>query len=289
MLTDRSVQPEGSRLNLLLILDLSLAVALAGTTVAYLVEFLRGPERRLEAARFALAGTLFVAALRLAVFLQLMGRPPLAGPGEAFTLIAFCILAVHTLLEFLHAERSTGFLLLAVATGFHVVGISTGPAGTEVNALLAKPWFGMHVLAALLGYTAFAVGAVYSTLFLLLYGDLKRRRFGFIYERVPPLEVLSSMAIRTALLGFLFLSAAIAVGAFGWVREVDHPVLRDPKVVSTVLVWLVYALALGLHRFTGWRGIRSIGITLAAFLLMVLSSWLVPALLGSAHGVQGLL
>jgi ABC-type uncharacterized transport system permease subunit len=275
--------------NLLLILDPLLALAYAGTTLAYLVEFVRGPQRRVEAARLILASTLFVAALRLGVFLQEMGRPPLAGPGEAFTLIAFCIAAVYALLEFLHAERSTGFLLLAVATGFHVVGISTGAAGTEVNELLRRPWFGVHVLSALLGYTAFAVGAVYSTLFLLLYGDLKRRRFGFIYERVPPLETLSSMAIRTALLGFLFLTAAIGVGAFGWVRELDKPVLEDPKVVSTALVWAVYGLALALHRFTGWRGIRSIGITLAAFVLMVLSSWLVPAVLGSMHGTRGLL
>jgi ABC-type uncharacterized transport system permease subunit len=38
-----------------------------------------------------------------------------------------------------------------------------------------------------------------------------------------------------------------------------------------------------LHYFAGWRGVRCIGITLAAFVLMLLSTWLVPFVLGSAH------
>lgn len=276
-------------MTLLSVLNPLLALAFAATAGVYLLEFLRGPGQRIAAARFFLAGALGLALLRFGIFLQVLGRPPLAGPGEAFTTIALSVAVVYALLEFLHGERSTGFLLLLVAAGFQAIGLFAPPPGTEVNVLLGKPWFGVHVLTAILGYTAFAVGAVYATLFLLLYGDLKRRRFGFIYERVPSLEVLSGMAMRTAALGFAFLTLAIVVGAFGWVRELDHSMFEDPKVMSSLLVWVVYGIALGLHRFTGWRGIRSIGITLAAFVLMVLSSWLVTAFLASAHDVKELL
>jgi ABC-type uncharacterized transport system permease subunit len=276
-------------MNLLAVLNPLVAFAFALAAGAYFLEFLRGPGQRLPAARFLLAGALGLALLRFGIFLQVLGRPPLAGPGEAFTTIALSVAVVYALLEFLHGEHSTGFLLLLVAAGFQTIGVIAPAAGTEVNVLLKMPWFGVHVLTAILGYTAFAVGAVYATLFLLLYGDLKRRRFGFVYERVPSLEVLSGMAIRTAALGFGFLTLAIVVGGFGWVRELDHSMLEDPKVMSSLLVWVVYGIALGLHRFTGWRGIRSIGITLAAFVLMVLSSWLVPAFLRSAHDVKELL
>ncbi|HMB68365.1 MAG TPA: cytochrome c biogenesis protein CcsA [bacterium] len=276
-------------MNLLPILNPLLALAFGATAAVYFMEFLRGPGQRIPAARFFLAGTLGLGLVRFGIFLQVLGRPPLAGPGEAFTTIALSVAIVYALLEFLHGEHSTGFLLLLVAAAFQAIGVVAPPAGTEVNKLLGMPWFGVHVLTAILGYTAFAVGAVYATLFLLLYGDLKRRRFGFVYERVPSLEVLSGMAIRTAALGFGFLTLAIVVGAFGWVRELDHSMLEDPKVMSSLLVWIVYGIALTLHRFTGWRGIRSIGITLAAFVLMVLSSWLVPAFLRSAHDVKELL
>jgi ABC-type uncharacterized transport system permease subunit len=159
----------------------------------------------------------------------------------------------------------------------------------EANSVLKQTWFGVHLVSAIVGYTAFAVSAVYATLFLLLYGDLKKRRFGIIYDQMPSLDVLSRMAIRAAVLGFLFLTAAILVGARGWAREIDHPALRDPKVVSSLLVWAVYGTGVSLHYFGGWRGIRSIGITLAAFVLMILSSWLVPVFLDSVHNVKELL
>lgn len=276
-------------MTLLPVLNPLLALAFAVTAGVYFLEFLRGPGQRIPAARFFLAGALGLALVRFGIFLQVLGRPPLAGPGEAFTTIALSVAVVFALLEFLHGEHSTGFLLLLVAAAFQTIGVIAPPTGTEVNFLLKMPWFGVHVLTAILGYTAFAVGAVYATLFLLLYGDLKRHRFGFVYERVPSLDVLSGMTIRTAALGFGFLTLAIVVGAFGWVRELDHSMLEDPKVMSSLLVWVVYGVALGLHRYTGWRGIRSIGITLAAFVLMVLSSWLVPAFLASAHDVKELL
>jgi ABC-type uncharacterized transport system permease subunit len=62
----------------------------------------------------------------------------------------------------------------------------------------------------------------------------------------------------------------------------------DPKVLSTLLAWVVYGLGVSLWHFAGWRGIRAIGLTLVAFALMVLSTWLVPWALGSAHGVRGI-
>ena len=84
------------------------------------------------------------------------------------------------------------------------------------------------------------------------------------------------------------LPLAIVAGSFGWARVLDHPAWQDPKVLATIAVWVVYAFGLSLYYFRGWRGIRCVGITLVAFVLMILSSWIVPLLLGSAHGVSGL-
>ncbi|MGH2570298.1 MAG: cytochrome c biogenesis protein CcsA [bacterium] len=275
--------------SLLRVLDPILLASLAGTTLVLLADFLRGPGGRLAIARNLLGGTLLCAALRLGLFVAVYGRPPLATPGEAFSTIAFSITLVTFLLEVIDRERSTAFLMLAAATMFQGVSLLGEPVGSEVNALLHEPWFGMHAVTAILGYTAFAIGAVYGVVFLLLYADLKRRRFGVVYEQAPSLEELSRTAIRASTLGFVFLTAAFVVGVVGWRRVLDHPVHEDPKVVSTFLVWLVYGTGISLYWFAGWRGLRCVSITLAGFLLMILSSWLVPLALGSMHGVRGLL
>lgn len=274
---------------LLQIVDPLLLFALLGATLLLLAEFLRSRAKRLPSVRILLGITLLLAVVRLALFVGIHGRPPLATPGEAFATIAFSVTLVSFLLEVIDRERSTAFLMLTAATIFQGVALLGEPAPTEVSEVLLQRWFGMHAVTAILGYTSFAIGAVYGIVFLLLYADLKRRRFGIVYEQAPSLEQLASTAMRAATLGFAFLTVAFIVGAFGWRKVLENPLYADPKVLSTVLVWLVYGTGISLYWFAGWRGVRSVGITLAAFLLMALASWLVPLALGTMHGVRGLL
>jgi ABC-type uncharacterized transport system permease subunit len=266
---------------LLAILDPFLPFAFAATAIVYLIEFLRGPKAGV-AGTVALALTIALSVLRLVAFVSVTGRPPL-GPGEAYTVIALAITVIYAGFQVFRRDSSAGFLFLAVATIFQAIGVLPDPARVRIDTLLREPWFGLHVVSAIIGYTAFVVSAVYALLFLALYVDLKKRRFGVMYERMPSLDVLSRMAIRSTTLGFVFLTAAIAIGTIGWSRVLDHPALSDPKVVSSIVVWFIYGLGVMLHYFAGWRGVRCIGITLAAFVLMLLSTWLVPFVLGSAH------
>ena len=271
------------------LLDVLVPLALSGATFLYLLDFLRTDDRDSFSARALLYTAIALQLADFALFVSQWGRLPLASPGEAFTTIATAIAFVYALLELLMRQRAAGFFFLTVATVFRICGFFGAPPGVEVNAILRQAWFGVHALSAVLGYTAFAVSAVYAILYLLLYRDLKHRRFGIAYNRMPPLDTLSSTSTVGAGLGLAFLTVAIVVGAFGWAKELDHPAIQDPKVLSSLLVWIVYALGLGLHRSARWSGIRSIGITLVAFALMLISSWIMPIVLHSAHNVRELL
>ncbi|MBZ0267568.1 cytochrome c biogenesis protein, partial [bacterium] len=217
------------------------------------------------------------------------GRLPLANPAEGFGTVALSITLVYALLELISRERALGFPLLLAASLLRIVA-SLSPDNIEsVSKLLHEPWFGFHAMSAILGYTGFTVSAVYAIVFLFLYANLKRRRFGVAFERMPSLDLLARSSIRAATLGFVFLTAAIVAGAFGWARILEGPAWQDPKVLSVMLAWVVYGISVALWYAGRWRGIRAIGLTLVAFLLMVLSSWLVPWVLGSSHGAKGLL
>ncbi len=271
------------------VLNRLVPLSLVAATFLYLLQFLRGPESGSWRVRLSLHTALGLQLISFAVFVTVWGRLPLASPGEAFGTIALAITVVYALLEVLLKERSTGFLFLAIATVFSFCRVLGAPPGPEVNEILRQTWFGIHAISAVMGYTAFAVSAVYGILFVLLYRDLKNRRFGLMYDRVPPLESLSHTSTVSAALGLGFLTLAIVVGAFGWAKTLDHPAMRDSKVVSSLVVWAVYGISLGLRRSPHWSGIRSIGLNLVAFALMVISSWLIPILLPTAHDVKELL
>ncbi len=269
-------------------LDPLLPLALLVTTVAYFLDFRSDSRKRSVWVTATLAVTFTLLVVRFVAFLLAEGRPPLATPDEGFGTIALSIVAVYALLEMAHRERSLGFPLLGAATLAEIFAVFRQTDPAHVSDLLRQPWFGFHATSAILGYTAFAVSAVYGALFVALYVSLKRARFGIAFERMPSLDVLSRSAIRSATFGFAFLTASIVAGAFGWARLLEGPVWLDPKVLSTMLAWVVYGTGVSLWHFRGWRGIRAVGLTLVAFAIMVLSTWIVPWALGSAHGVRGI-
>jgi ABC-type uncharacterized transport system permease subunit len=114
------------------------------------------------------------------------------------------------------------------------------------------------------------VSAVYGGLYLLLYWELKRSRFGLVYDRLPPLETLARMSLRAVVFGVAFLTLTIACGSL-WAATAFPGFVRDPKFALTVMVWLIYALALWLHYVRHWSGRRTIRISLVGFAALVLA------------------
>jgi ABC-type uncharacterized transport system permease subunit len=194
-------------------------------------------------------------------------RIPLAVPAEVLTVVAFCTTLAYGYVETRTKNLSTGMFVLAFSTALQLAASGRIALQQEVPPLLRMPSFGLHTGTAILGYSAFAVSAIYGLLFLLLYHELKASRFGLIYRRLPPLEVLAAMNIRAAVLGLASLTIAILAGAF-WASRLYPGFIADPMFIVTLLVWCVYALCVFAHYRLGWRGKRTIYLSISGFLLM---------------------
>jgi ABC-type transport system involved in cytochrome c biogenesis permease subunit len=213
---------------------------------------------------------------------------PLANVWEAFSFIAFALALVYLLLEWRLEDKATGVFLLSPALFFQIVSSAFITHTAQVNPVLRSSWFGSHVTAALLGYGAFAIAAVYGALYLLLYRELKGGRVGLIFQRLPDLESLSRLNLGALTFGWGALTLAIIVGTIWSLTlsasgRMDIDLLADPKFLSTVSVWVIYGLCVGgryLFRFSG----RVVAyLSLAAFLLMLASSFAVNLVLPSFH------
>ena len=148
--------------------------------------------------------------------------------------------------------------------------------------MLKSPLFAFHTLAAVVGYTAFALSAVYGVLYLVLHHELKRSRFGLVYDRLPPLEVLARMSLRSVIVGLFALTVTIVCGSL-WASSEFPGFTRDPKFLLTLSVWAVYGVALGLHWGRGWSGRRTITMSLVAFGLLLFSMLASRLLFASFH------
>lgn len=203
-------------------------------------------------------------------------RVPLANLPEVLSAIALAVTAVYLYVERVQEARSTGVFLISMAAVVQLAASTFLPHMPPGKAplLFQTSLWSLHTAAVVLGYSAFLVSAVYAVMFGLLYRALKRKRFGLMFERLPSLDVLARVGMIAALIGLTFLTAVIAIGVLMSARLVPH-FYSDPKFISSLVVWAVYALAVSAYFLLGWRGARAVVLSAVGFglaLLMMLGS-----------------
>jgi ABC-type transport system involved in cytochrome c biogenesis permease subunit len=213
---------------------------------------------------------------------------PLANVWEAFSFVAFALTTVYLVLEWRLGNKATGVFLLTPALFFQVVSSAFVTHTAEVEDILRSSWFGVHVTAALLGYAAFAVAAVYGLLYLMLYASLKGTNVGLVFQRLPNLEVLGKLNISALLFGWGNLTVAIIIGIV-WVTglessgRIESNFVSDPAFLSAIFVWALYSICLGGRYALKWPSRYLARISLVTFGLLLASSFLVNLVVESFH------
>jgi ABC-type uncharacterized transport system permease subunit len=208
---------------------------------------------------------------------------PFASVFEANSVIAFSVATLYWLIESRIGVRTTGFFIVGIVFAFQIVSSAFVEPPVEFPDVLWEPAFMLHVSTALLGYSGLAVSAVYGLLYLMLFYDIKKHRFGLIYKQLPSLEVMSSFTYRAATLGLAFLTVSM-IGGFTLLMKVYGTYWSwDPKLMTTVVAWLIYGLGLGAGRVWGWSAKRMAFTSIAGFTVILFSLVIVNLVLTRFH------
>jgi ABC-type transport system involved in cytochrome c biogenesis permease subunit len=231
----------------------------------------------------ALLGTVFLHLVYLASRTLAFDHPPITSVFEIMSMLSFSIAIGYAYIELRTRASTTGFFILLLAFGFQSV------SSVFIKDLIAIPEYlhslvlGFHVSAALLGYTAISLSAVYGFLYLMLYHEIKSSRFGLIYTRLPNLEMLETMSHKAEVFGFLALSVAIVIGLIWLPRVFRDFSYWDPKLVGTLVIWFLYAVGLGAKKRLGWQGRKTMIISLVAFGFVFLSMTVINLYMSGFH------
>ena len=194
---------------------------------------------------------------------------PLVNVFQVMGAVGLATAATYLVVESRTKTPFTGPFILLPVVVCQVVHTFFLPGSGKVPEILFDPLFGVHVTAAVLGYSAFVVAAAYGFLYLALYHDIRRKKFGLIFRRLPSLDILDRMNAAAATVGLVCLTVAIAAGLI-WSRERFGSVQMDPKVIAAMATWLIYGVAV-LGRPFSVTGARTAYTTLAGFVVMLFS------------------
>lgn len=126
----------------------------------------------------------------------------------------------------------------------------------------------IHIFTAGLGVALFAVAFGVSLMYLLQEREVKGKRFGALFSRLPSLDSLDRLNQRLVRAGFVFYTVALVAGTVTATAVWKSAWSWDPQQVISVLVWMLYGAMVQL-RHTGWHGRRYAVLTLLGFMLVL--------------------
>jgi len=143
-----------------------------------------------------------------------------------------------------------------------------GGAPGVAPAALRHPAITFHIMTASLGVSLFGLAFGVALMYLLQEREVKGKRFGALFSRLPPLDSLDKLVDRLVRLGFLSFTVASIAGAV-IARSVWKSAWSwDPQQVSTLLIWLLYG-GMVQARHLGWHGRRYALLTVFGFALLM--------------------
>jgi cytochrome c-type biogenesis protein CcsB len=249
-------------------------------------------------------------------------RVPWGNMWEFSSLVAFLVvLGYLVIVEGVYKVRTLGAfpLMFAAVTmgiarlaGFYV---EPGPLVPALNSY----WLKIHVFAAIVGSSLFALGGgVLTILYLLKYrkerkeattpsgrapmpimgasldltdpphfvsgadepvGETQQRRRGIL----PPSAVLDKMAYRTIAFAFPIWTFAVIAGAI-WAQEAWGRYWGwDPKETWAFITWVIYAGYLHARATAGWKGVRAAVVALVGFVALLVTYYVVNLFIVGLH------
>jgi len=230
-----------------------------------------------------LLATILVHLCYLAVRTAAFDHLPITSVFEIMSMLAAAIAVAYAYIEMRTKTTNTGMFILLLAFLFQTSSSLFIKDLAVIPDYLHSRVLGFHVSAALLGYTAISLSAVYGFLYLMLYHEIKSSRFGLIYTRLPNLEMLEAMSHKAVVFGFILLSIAILVGLIWLPRVFPRFSYLDPKLVGTLAIWVLYAIGLGAKKTLGLQGRKMMILSLVAFGFVFLSMTVINLYLSGFH------
>ena len=202
---------------------------------------------------------------------------------SSMSLFAWMIAASYGILLLIHRESATGPFLIPLSIFFLLISLLTHPGTVMISdPMRSGPLFAMHVTLAIFGYAALTLAFVLAQLYLIQNQQLRRRKLGPLFSKLPALDVLSKLQRTSVGIGVAALTVATVLGLI-WAKQ-NWGTYWDPKVLFTFLIIGLYLITLFPGRAGG--GKKNAILSIAGFVLLLFSYSIVNLFITQEHMFQ---
>lgn len=250
---------------------------------AYIVFFISRKKEVRTIARWILIASGILQTIYIISRSLLMGYAPVTSQHETIVFFAWASTWAYLSFRWRYTVKNFGAfvslligILLAISAAVPRETIPLVPA-------LQSWWLPVHAGVSLIAYGFLALAFCGGLMYLLQENELKSKRFGYFFSRLPSLDALDQLNSHCLTAGFLFLTMGIITGSL-WAHQAWGTYWQwDPKETWSLVTWFIYLIQVHQRITVGWRGRRAAGMAILGFCAVLFTLWGVPFLLGGVH------
>jgi ABC-type uncharacterized transport system permease subunit len=146
------------------------------------------------------------------------------------------------------------------------------PGQEHVSPTLHAGWVLLHIALLLAAYVALLISLIASLLYLVQERRLKSKAIAASRIKLPPLDTIDRLALRSLLLGLPCMTAGLLIGSLLAQVTYGAQYFRDPKILLAFAMWLAYIAMIHIRRISGLRGRRAVYLSSFVFFI-ILAVW----------------
>jgi cytochrome c-type biogenesis protein CcsB len=197
------------------------------------------------------------------------GHSPITNLYESLSFIAWAVSGSYLIFQVKTKTRILGAFVSPVVLVMAITASARLMEDTAIPSILMSSWVPVHVLLTLTGSALFALACLSGIMYLLQDNLIRNKKaYGFSHL-LPSLRDLDRINNICLVAGFILLTLGIIAGSI-WARNVWGSHWQwDPKQVSTLISWILYALLLHQRLAIGWKGRKAAVFSIVAFVILL--------------------
>jgi len=127
----------------------------------------------------------------------------------------------------------------------------------------------VHIITSVIAFGVLSIAGVYALFVTVIDYLLRHHSFNKLVQALPALDIMDGLLFHLIRVGFVVLTVSLLTGLI-FVSDLLGQHLAH-KTLLSILAWLVFAVLLWGRWKKGWRGQVAVRLTLAGFVLLLLS------------------
>ncbi len=224
----------------------------------------------------------------LALCYYQLGAVPALNFKGALSFFSWTVMAAYIIFHLKFRITVLGSFVVPFSVFLMIISSTIPISSITVRPIFSGFWLPLHVATSLLGDGIFAIAFIAGVMYLIQEHQIKTKRLGAFYTRLPSLNSLDSINHQAVNYGFLLLTIGMITGSILAQGAHGSYWLWDPKEVWSLITWLCYAALLHQRMAVGWRGRRSALMSIGCFLILIFTFIGVNFLMEGYHSFESL-